>query len=129
MTYTPYVFPPSEKFDYHNHHANSIVLQWVRNTLPKQGFTTTKKREKFLFDVDDLVNVIVCAWTKDDSVFIHECMRVQMTFLILIYCFSGARIGAFLHNGKTEVEKGEGQTERVVFEGLVWKVRQQSSAG
>ena len=67
--------------------------------------TTTKKREKLLFDVEDLVNVVICALTKDDAGFIHECMRVQMTFLILVYRFSGARIGAFLHNGKDDPEK------------------------
>jgi hypothetical protein len=69
--------------------------QWVRNTLLKQGYTTTKKREKHLFDVDNLVNVLVSLWTEDDSVFIHESMRDQITFLLLAYFFSG--IGAFLH--------------------------------
>jgi len=63
----------------------------------------TKKREKRLFDIDDLVGVFVSLWTEDNSVFIHEAMRDQITFLLLVYCFSIARIGAFLHNGKTEV--------------------------
>lgn len=72
-----------------------------------------------MFDVDDLVNVVISAWIKDDSVFIHECMRVQIIFLVLICCFSEARIEAFLHNGKAGIEEGEGPTERIVFEGLV----------
>jgi hypothetical protein len=33
-------------------------------------------------------------------------MRIQITFLVLAYCFLGARIKAFLYNNKTEV-KGE----------------------
>lgn len=71
-----------------------------------------------MFDVENLVNVVVCAWTKNDSEFIHECMRVQMTFLILVYCFSRARIGVFLHNEKADPEKEVDQTEKVVFKGL-----------
>src|SRR5947199_1788197 len=58
-----------------------------------------------------------------DSVFIHEAMRIQITFLLLAYCFSGARIGAFFHNGKAEVKGEAGQIDRLVFEGLTWKVR------
>jgi hypothetical protein len=67
------------------------------------------------------VNVLVSLWTEDDSVFIHEVMRDQITFLFLAYCFSGARIGASLHNGKTEVKGRDGQVDRRVFEGLTCK--------
>jgi hypothetical protein len=101
----------------------SVPHQWIRNTLLKQGFTTTKKREKRNFDVDDLVNVLVSLWTEDDSVFIHEVMRDQITFLLLAYCFSGARTGAFLHNGKVEVKGEGGKLDTLVFEGLTWKAR------
>jgi len=50
-------------------------------------------------------------------------MRIQITFLFLAYCFSEARIGAFLHNGKAEVKGEDGQLDRLVFEGLTWRVR------
>jgi hypothetical protein len=50
-------------------------------------------------------------------------MRIQITFLLLAYCFSGARIGAFLYNGKAEVKGENGQIDRLVFKGLTWKVR------
>lgn len=88
----------------------------------KQGITTTKKRDKFLFDVDDLVHVILSAWTKYDNGFFHEGMRVQMTFLLLVYCFTGARVGAFLHNGKGGVEQGNDENDKMIFQGLTWKV-------
>jgi hypothetical protein len=45
-----------------------------------------EKREKPLFDVDDLVNVLFSPWTKDNSIFIHEVMRVQITFLLPANC-------------------------------------------
>ena len=68
------------------------------------GNSTTKKRGKHLFDVDGLVNVLSILRTEDDSIFIHECMRDQMTFLILAYCFTGTRVGAFFQNGKAEMK-------------------------
>jgi hypothetical protein len=63
-----------------------------------------EKREKPLFDVDDLVNGLFSLWTEDNSISIHEVMRVQITFLLLAYRLSGARMGAFLHNGKAQVK-------------------------
>jgi hypothetical protein len=90
---------------------------------------TTKKREKHLFDVDDLVNVLFSLWTEDDTIFIHECMRDQMTFLLLAYRFTGARVGASLHNGKAEEKVADGKIDKFVFEGLTWKVRENPNAG
>jgi hypothetical protein len=69
------------------------------------------------------MNVFDSLWTEGDSIFIHEVVRIQITFLLLAYCFSGARIGAFLHSGKAEVKGEDGQIDRLVFEGLTWKVR------
>jgi hypothetical protein len=46
-----------------------------------------------------------------------------MTFLILEYCFTGARVGAYLENKVAEVERPEGQMDKLVFEGLTWRVR------
>jgi len=76
-----------------------------------------------LFDVDDLVNILVFLWTEDDLVSIHECMRDQITFLILVYCYSGARSGALLYNGKAEVRRKDGQIDKLAFEGLAWRLR------
>ena len=70
------------------------------------------------------MNVLDSLWTEDDSVFIHEVMRDQRTFLLLAYYFSGTRLGAFLHNGKAEVKGEDGKLDTRVFEGLTWKVSQ-----
>lgn len=95
--------------------------------LLKQGYTTTKKRDKYLFNVDDLVNVLVSLWTEDDPIFIYEGMRLQISFLLLSYCFTGARVGAFLHNGKAEVKRKDGRVDKLVFKGLTWKVRRNTA--
>jgi hypothetical protein len=78
--------------------------------------------------VGDLVNVIFTPWTEDDTIFIHEDMRDQMTFLILSYCFTGARLGAYLHHGKGEVKRPDGKVDKLVFEALIWKVRENPNA-
>ncbi len=69
------------------------------------------------------MNILDSLWTDDDSIFIHEVMRTQLTFLLQAYCFSGARIGAFPHNSTAEVECKGVQTDRLMLEGLTWKVR------
>lgn len=48
-------------------------------------------------------------------------MRSQLTFLTMAYCYSGARIGAFVHNFIGEVKGQDGKMEKVVFQGLTWK--------
>jgi hypothetical protein len=85
--------------------TDPVTTRRVRTELLQQGYTTTVKREKRLFDIDDLVNILFCLWTEDDSIFVHEMMRVQLTFLLRAYCSSGARIGAFLHNGTAEMKQ------------------------
>ena len=80
-------------------------------------------RHIFLFDVDDLIHVIVSAWTKYDNGFLHECMRVRMTFLLLLgYCFTGARVGAFFDNGTGGAVQGADGNEKINYGGLTWKV-------
>lgn len=53
---------------------------------------------------------------EDDFIFSHECMRDQMIFLILAYCFTGARVGAYLDNGETVVKRPDGKTDKLQFE-------------
>ena len=75
-----------------------------------------------MIDVDELVDALNTLWTEADSVFIHEMMRVQLTFLLLLYSDSGARLGAFLENGMAAVKRKDGQQDTLVFEGLTWKI-------
>jgi len=95
----------------------------VSRNQSKRAVRRPKKAERPCFDVDDLVNILDSLWTDDDSIFIHVVMRTQITFLLQAHCFSGARIGAFLHNSTAEVKGKDGQIDRLVFEGLTWKVR------
>jgi hypothetical protein len=39
----------------------------------------------------------------------------------MAYYYSGARIGAFIHNFIGEVKGQNGKMEKVVFQGLTWK--------
>lgn len=75
------------------------------------------------------MNVLYNLWTEDDTIFIHEGMRDQLTFLYLAYCGTGARaLGAYLHNGKAEVKRSDGKVDKLVYEGLTWRVRQNPNA-
>lgn len=47
---------------------------------------------------------VISLWTEPDHVFIHEVIRSQLTFLTITYCYSGARIRAFVHNFIGEVK-------------------------
>ena len=38
-------------------------------------------------------------WTKDDLIFIPERYRIQFTFIIRVYCWTGARLSAFFTDG------------------------------
>lgn len=47
----------------------------------------------------DLTRVLLALWTYDDQIFILERYRVQTTFIIHVYCWTGARIGEFFTDG------------------------------
>lgn len=82
------------------------VYYWIRKTLIKEDIIKNKKHAKHMFTHCDLTNIIVSMWTDDDPVFIHERHRIQMTFAILIYCYSGARIGAFIPDTSKADDRG-----------------------
>lgn len=48
------------------------------------------KKEKHLFDVNDLVNFSTLYGLKMTRCLFTKCMRVQMSFLFLVYCVTGA---------------------------------------
>jgi hypothetical protein len=58
-----------------------------------------KKRPKHNFSVSDLTRVLVTLWVKDDLIFIPERYRLQFTFIFRVYCWTGARLGAFFTGG------------------------------
>ena len=58
-----------------------------------------KRKPKYNFMEQDLTRILSTLWTKDDLVFIPERYRVQFTFIIHVYCCTGARLGAFFPSG------------------------------
>ncbi|KAI9764758.1 MAG: hypothetical protein M1840_008027 [Geoglossum simile] len=77
----------------------SEVFNWVWRTLTKEGIIMNKKKPKHLFGKENLTEILVTLWTKDDLIFIHEQNRVQFTFIFHVYCWTGARLGAFFTGG------------------------------
>ena len=44
-------------------------------------------------------NFTVTTLTKDDLIFIPERYRLQYTFILRVYCWTGARLSAFFTGG------------------------------
>ena|ERR1700761_3032854 len=76
-----------------------MLPQWIRRTLVLEGVVVNKRRPKHNFTVLDLTRVLLALWTYDDLIFIHERYRIQVTFLIHVYCWTGACINAFVADG------------------------------
>lgn len=68
-----------------------------------------RKIPKHIFSKTELDRALIALWTQDDTMFIPERHRVQATLIFHIFCFTGARIGAFFpdRHGKS---------------GLLWRV-------
>jgi Protein of unknown function (DUF3435) len=60
----------------------------VNKRLPKHNFISS-----------DLTRILLTLWTKDDLVFISDRHWIQFTFIIRVYCWTGARLGAFFTDG------------------------------
>jgi len=54
-----------------------------------------KKKPKHLFGRKELVQFTNTFWTVDDNHFTHPRNKVQIPFIIAVFCWTGARIGAF----------------------------------
>ena len=75
------------------------LSQFVRNTLTKEETVVNIQRSKHLFARCDLARVLRTLWTQDDLIFIHERYHVQFTLVFRMYCWTGARLGAFFTEG------------------------------
>ncbi|GFG16438.1 hypothetical protein IFM61392_09507 [Aspergillus lentulus] len=82
------------------------VYKWIRKSLVKEDVIEDITRAKHMFTHCDLKNIIVSIWKDDDPVFIHPRYRVQLTFAVLIYCYSGARIGTFIPDTSKKDQRG-----------------------
>ena len=68
--------------------------------LTKEGVIINLLKPKYLFGENELVNFNTIFWTIDKSCFVHPRNKAQIPFLLAIYCWTGARIGAFFPDGK-----------------------------
>ncbi|KAL4746587.1 hypothetical protein BDW72DRAFT_197529 [Aspergillus terricola var. indicus] len=83
------------------------VFMFIKKRLVKEEkIIEDIKKAKFMFTHCDLTNILVSLWNDDDPFFIHPRYRVQMTFTIQIYCYSGARIGTFIPDTSKADERG-----------------------
>ena len=64
-----------------------------------------KKKPKHLFGEKELVQFTNTFWTVDDERFVHPRNKVQIPFIIAVFCWTGARIGAFFPE-KENKDKG-----------------------
>ncbi|KAN0069234.1 Protein of unknown function (DUF3435) domain containing protein [Elaphomyces granulatus] len=99
----------------------SEVYNWVRQTLTREGIVVNKHRPKHNFTDRDLSRVLLTLWTRDDLIFIPERYRVQTTFIIHVYCWTGARIGAFFTDGlrykdvTLVLQRASGRSWRLIY--------------
>jgi hypothetical protein len=49
--------------------------------------------------VTDSTRIVVTVWTEKDFIFIPERYRIRFTFILRVFCWTGARIGAFFMDG------------------------------
>ena len=75
------------------------MLQWVRKVLTKERLVVNKRRAKHNFTTRDLDRTLLTLWTQDDLIFIPERYRIQFTFIIRVYCWTGARLSTLFTDG------------------------------
>lgn len=64
-----------------------------------EGIVVNKHRLKHNFTQRDVTRLHLTLWTCNDLIFISERYRVQWTFILHVYCWTGARIAAFFTDG------------------------------
>ena len=67
--------------------------------LTREGLVVNKRRQKHNFQPRDLVRILLTLWTKHDLIYISERYRIQFTFIVRVYCWTGARLSAFFTKG------------------------------
>ena len=77
----------------------SSSTQYIRHGLPDKYGVRTNSKEKYEVTEIDLDNLTATLWRNNDCKFKHERIRVQLTLLLLLHAYSGARAGTFLESG------------------------------
>ena len=65
-----------------------------------------KKKPKHLFGEKEFTRFITTFWTVDDKVFIHPRNKSQIPFVLSLFFWTAARIGAFFPEKKDDIKKG-----------------------
>ncbi|KAI9807092.1 MAG: hypothetical protein M1825_005809 [Sarcosagium campestre] len=73
----------------------SHIYNWVRKPLLKDRHVVNKRKARHLFGNKEVIEFSRTFWTIDEDSFIHPRNKVQVPFLISVYCWTGARIGSF----------------------------------
>ncbi|KAI9773208.1 MAG: hypothetical protein M1839_002216 [Geoglossum umbratile] len=84
----------------------SSIYNWVRTALTEERLIVNTKKPKHLFGRDDLIRFHTTFWTMDDEKFIHPRNKLQIPFIIDVFCWTGARIGAFFPSPDNKNEGG-----------------------
>lgn len=69
----------------------------MRITLTKEGLAVNQKKSKHLFGEKELIQFTNIFSTVDDDRFTHHRNKVQIPFVIAVFCWIGVRLGACSH--------------------------------
>ncbi|KAI9764073.1 MAG: hypothetical protein M1840_008877 [Geoglossum simile] len=83
-----------------------VTGTWVRTTLTEEHLIVNVKKPKHLFGRDDLIRFHITFWTMDEENFTHPRNKLQIPFIIHVFCWTGARIGAFFPGCDNRNEAG-----------------------
>ncbi|KAL2037204.1 hypothetical protein N7G274_010067 [Stereocaulon virgatum] len=70
------------------------------------GSVVNKKKAKYLFGEKEFTRFTTTFWTVDDKVFTHPRNKVQIPFILSVFFWTAARIGAFFPGKKNGSKKG-----------------------
>ena len=76
-------------------HMVNISPQLTRTVLTEEGVVANKKKKKHLFGKTELIQFNTTFWTVDDIIFMYSRNKVQIPFIISVFCWTGARINIF----------------------------------
>ncbi len=74
--------------------ANRRLSQCIKNEFLQEKLVTNQKKKKQLWGKDEYIQFQRTYWTCDYSVFGHPRNKVQIAWLISVFCWTGARKGA-----------------------------------
>ncbi|KAI9764363.1 MAG: hypothetical protein M1840_008501 [Geoglossum simile] len=84
----------------------SAIYEWVKTVLTKECLVVNTRKPKHLFGKHDLIQFHITFWTKNDTNFVHPRNKIQIPFIIDVFCWTGARISAFFPNPDNKAKGG-----------------------